>query len=82
MKKSLRSPYESGMSTVTDTLDKDFDYLTNACSACDCTGLIPANPHPLREDALDAYQDVYAYQPPKIVSESKAEGSHTGVSGR
>ena len=24
-------------------LDKDFDYLTNAASACDCTGLIPAN---------------------------------------
>ena len=52
-------------------LDKDFDYLTNACSACDCTGLIPANP--MEDGALDSYQDVYAYQPPKIVSTAETK---------
>ena len=50
-------------------LDKDFDYLTNACSACDCTGLIPANP--MREGALESYQEVYAYQPPRIVGKKE-----------
>ena len=52
-------------------LDKDFDYLTNAASACDCTGLIPANPE--RDGALESYQEVYAYQPPKIVKETKTQ---------
>ena len=52
-------------------LDKDFDYLTNACSACDCTGLIPANP--MEDGALESYQEVYAYQPPKIVSGEEKE---------
>lgn len=53
----------------TQDLDKDFDYLTNACSACDCTGLIPANP--MEDGALESYQEVYAYQPPKIVSKKE-----------
>ncbi len=46
-------------------LDKDFDYLTNSCSNCECTGLIPADLK--RDGALESYQEVYAYQPPKIV---------------
>ncbi len=52
-------------------LDKDFDYLTNAASACDCTGLIPANT--AIEGAAESYQEVYAYQPPKIVKKTPDE---------
>ena len=34
-----------------------YDYLKNAASSTDCTGLIPALPE--SEDELDAYNDVY-----------------------
>ncbi len=40
----------------------DFDYLSNAASARDCTGLIPFLP--TSESELESYNDVYQYQPP------------------
>lgn len=42
-----------------------FDYdCCNACSAHDCTGLIPAAP--LTEEEIDAYKEIYDFEPPKI----------------
>ena len=41
-----------------------YDYLKNAASSTDCTGLIPALPE--SEDELDAYNDVYQYQTPLV----------------
>lgn len=41
-----------------------YDYLANAASSQDCTGLVPANPLP--GDLMDAYEDVYHYTPPKL----------------
>ena len=40
------------------------DYLSNAASAQDCTGLIPVGPTNRAE--LESYEEVYHYQPPKI----------------
>lgn len=40
----------------------DYDYLTNAASAMDCTGLIPSLPQ--SEEELESYNDVYQYRPP------------------
>ena len=40
-----------------------YDYLANAASAQDATGLIPANPFP---DAMEVYEDIFHYEPPKI----------------
>lgn len=45
------------------TID-DFDYLSNAASAGDCTGLIPSLP--ASEAELESYNDVYQYRPPEI----------------
>lgn len=40
-----------------------FDYLSNAASTHDCTGLIPAA---LQNDAQEeSYQDIYQYLPPQ-----------------
>ena len=50
-----------------------YDYLKNAASSTDCTGLIPALPE--SEDELDAYNDVYQYQTPLVKPKSK--GDHT-----
>ena len=41
-----------------------YDYLSNAASAHDCTGLIPSGP--VDEEQLEAYEDVYHFQPPKM----------------
>ena len=52
------------------TID-DFNYLANAASAMDCTGLIPAEPE--TEAERESYQDLYEYQylPPKFPPEKK-----------
>lgn len=36
-----------------------YDYIGNACSARDCTGLIPANPPD--EYGREAYEEIYSY---------------------
>lgn len=40
----------------------DYDYLSNAASSGDCTGLIPAPPQ--NEAELESYCDLYQYLPP------------------
>ena len=44
--------------------EKEYDYLGSACSSTDCTGLIPAGV--TNQEELEAYEDLYPYQPPKI----------------
>ena len=51
-----------------EQLIDSYDYLSNAASAHDCTGLIPALPE--SEDELDAYNDVYQYQTPLVKPKS------------
>lgn len=47
--------------------NKDFfdryDYLVNAASMHEATGLIPANPSP---DDMEAYEELFRFEPPKI----------------
>lgn len=47
-----------------------YDYLANAASTQDCTGLIPAAPASSEE--LRSYQDIYNYQPPKLKISNKS----------
>lgn len=47
-----------------------YDYLANAASTQDCTGLIPANPFP--GDVMDSYKDIYHYEPPVIPKKEKS----------
>ncbi|MDD3339027.1 MAG: hypothetical protein PHS82_09260 [Lachnospiraceae bacterium] len=49
--------------TGSDTSDS-FDYLANAASAGDCTGLIPAGEVP--EEALRDYQEIYRFGGPNF----------------
>lgn len=46
-----------------------FDYLSNAASSQDCTGLIPSEPSSKAE--LESYEDVYHYLPPVIKDTGK-----------
>ena len=41
-----------------------FDYLANAASTHDCTGLIPSAPTSQAE--IESYEDVYHYLPPQV----------------
>lgn len=51
----------------------DYDYLSNAASAMDCTGLIPSLPQSNEE--LEAYNDLYQYQPPVIKEKSTSHAN-------
>ncbi|MBQ8559843.1 MAG: hypothetical protein IJ439_07695 [Tyzzerella sp.] len=41
-----------------------YDYLANAASTQDCTGLIPAIPD--SDEELESYKDIYHFEPPKV----------------
>ena len=63
-KKTLPSKHESDREN--QRIIDSYDYLANAASAQDCTGLIPSEPSSDAE--RESYQDLYAYQylPPKF----------------
>lgn len=42
----------------------DYDYLSNAASSMDCTGLIPSLP--VTDAELESYNDLYQFQTPAI----------------
>lgn len=48
----------------------DYDYLSNAASSGDCTGLIPSLPQNKAE--LDSYSELYDYLPPTVKKASSA----------
>ena len=48
-----------------------YDYLSNAASTHDCTGLIPSAP--VSEAELESYEDVYHYRPPRMNSSPDTE---------
>ena len=47
----------------------DYDYLSNAASSMDCTGLIPSLAR--SEEELEAYNDVSQFPPPVIPQKNK-----------
>ena len=49
----------------------DYDYLTNAASTMDCTGLIPSLPQ--SEEELDSYNDIVQYCSPAASNKAGAE---------
>ena len=63
MKKEKHSDISSRKKSNQKIIDS-YDYLSNAASAQDCTGLIPVGPTNRAE--LESYEEVYHYQPPKI----------------
>ena len=61
---SCRSFLFSSRKKSNQKIIDSYDYLSNAASAQDCTGLIPVGPTNRAE--LESYEEVYHYQPPKI----------------
>ncbi len=45
-----------------------YDYLSNAASSQDCTGLIPSAP--VSDSELESYEAIYKFQPPEIPSDN------------
>ena len=45
----------------------DYDYLANAASVHDCTGLIPGAP--ISDAQREAYEEIYPYKPPEVESQ-------------
>ena len=46
----------------------------NACSARDCTGLIPSAP--LTEEEMDAYREIYDFEPPTVTVRNEQNYKH------
>lgn len=69
MKKQKHSKILSREKSNHEIIDS-YDYLSNAASAQDCTGLIPSGPASKAE--LESYEEVYHYQPPKIDPDNTA----------
>ena len=49
-----------------------YDYLSNAASSLDCTGLIPSAP--INAAELESYEEVYHYLPPEVKSGDEEKG--------
>nr|WP_288556729.1 hypothetical protein [uncultured Mediterraneibacter sp.] len=49
-----------------------YDYLSNAASTMDCTGLIPSAP--INAAELESYEEVYHYLPPEVKSGDEEKG--------
>lgn len=45
-----------------------YDYLANAASPMDCTGLIPSKPSSKAE--INSYEDLYNFLPPTVPSQN------------
>ena len=48
-----------------------YDYLSNAASAQDCTGLIPSAP--LSKSELESYEEIYKFQAPETLDKSNTK---------
>ena len=64
---------EKAKAPVNQEIMDSCDFLSNAASTQDCTGLIPSGP--VNEDELEAYEAVYHYQPPRL-SHKNTENIH------
>lgn len=53
-----------------DIIDS-YDYLSNAASSWDCTGLIPSAP--LSRSELESYEEIYHFTPPVLPPENSSE---------
>ena len=64
MKKEKHSDISSRKKSNQKIIDS-YDYLSNAASAQDCTGLIPVGPTNRAE--LESYEEVYHYRRRKLI---------------
>ena len=55
-----------------DIYHEEYDFLSNAASPQDCTGLIPSLPQDEAEQ--EAYEDLYPYVTMAVKDEGDAEG--------
>ena len=59
-----KKPTEKSSTSNNQKLIDSYDYLSNAASSLDCTGLIPSAP--TTNAGLESYESVYHYLPPKV----------------
>lgn len=62
--KKMHFPSRTQMDQINEELIDSYDYLSNAASANDCTGLIPASP--ASEAELESYNELYKFEPPTL----------------
>lgn len=61
-KKNTNKKQKSIPQKTNQEIIDSYDFLSNAASAQDCTGLIPSQPSSSEE--LESYEDIYHFLPP------------------
>ena len=64
MKSDIKKQERETLAKENEKIIDSYDYLANAASTQDCTGLIPAIPE--SDEELEAYKDIYNFEPPKV----------------
>ena len=65
--KKMHFPSKTEMERSNQEIIDSYDYLGNAASTTDCTGLIPSEP--VSKAELESYQDLYQFEPPYLGSD-------------
>lgn len=60
--KSKQKNFQKNTQKSNQEIIDSFDYLSNAASTWDCTGLIPSTPADTAE--IESYEDLYHFLPP------------------
>ncbi len=62
--REMHFPSKAEMDLLNQEIIDAYDYLGNAASTTDCTGLIPSAPASRAE--LESYQNMYQFEPPYL----------------
>lgn len=65
---------QTGSLSENQRIIDSYDYLANAASASDCTGLIPSAP--ASDAELASYEAIYHYQPPAVPKRELPNAGH------
>lgn len=72
--RKMHFPSKTELEERNEAIIDSYDYLANAASANDCTGLIPAEPVSDAEE--ESYHELYNYQAPLLKYHAQADDSH------
>lgn len=65
----------SEKNTKNQKIIDSYDYLANAASPMDCTGLIPSKP--VSKAEIESYEDIYRFLPPPVTSDTASGEEHS-----
>ena len=69
--RKMHFPSRTELEQQNDIIIDSYDYLANAASTTDCTGLIPSEP--VSDAELESYSELYKYHAPVLDQRAQSE---------